>query len=59
MPRRDPGATYVVRHGRGYSRFDRVAHGIASSLVQYVPAADPVKLSRLHLQEPVGARPAP
>lgn len=48
-PRRDPAATYVARHGRGYSRFDRVAHGIASSLVQYVPADDPVKLSRLHL----------
>jgi cyclic beta-1,2-glucan synthetase len=50
MPRRDPGATYVVRHGRGYSRFDRVAHGIASSLVQYVATDDPVKLSRLRLQ---------
>ena len=49
MPRRDPGATYVVRHGRGYSRFDRVAHGIASSLLQYVPTDDPVKLSRLRL----------
>ncbi len=50
MPRRDPGATYVVRHGRGYSRFDRVAHGIASTLLQYVPTDDPVKLSRLRLQ---------
>ena len=49
FPRRDPGATYVVHHGRGYSRFDRLAHEIASSLVQYVPADDPVKLSRLQL----------
>ena len=49
FPRRDPGATYVVRHGRGYCRFDRVAHGIASSLVQYVPTDDPLKVSRLHL----------
>jgi cyclic beta-1,2-glucan synthetase len=49
QPRRDPAATYVVRHGRGFSRFDRVAYGIASSLVQYVPTDDPVKLSRLHL----------
>lgn len=48
-PRRDPLATFVVRHGRGYSRFDRVAHGIASSLLQYVPTDDPVKLSRLSL----------
>jgi cyclic beta-1,2-glucan synthetase len=49
MPLRDPGATYVVRHGRGYSRFDRVAHEIASFLLQYVPTDDPVKLSRLQL----------
>ncbi len=48
-PRRDPGATYVIRHGRGFSSFDRIAYGIASSLVQYVPTDDPVKLSRLHL----------
>ncbi len=48
-PRRDPAATYVVRHGHGYSRFDRVAQGIASTLVQTVPTGDPVKLSRLHL----------
>ena len=57
QPRRDPGATYVARHGRGVSTFDRIAHGIASTLVQHVPAGepgedrggDPVKLSRLHL----------
>ncbi len=53
-PRRDPGATYVARHGRGYSRFDRVAYGIASSMVQYVPTDDPVKLSRLHLHNVSG-----
>ena len=55
-PLRDPAATYVVRHGRGTSRFDRVAHGIASSLVQYVPTGDPVKLSRLHLHN-ISGRP--
>jgi cyclic beta-1,2-glucan synthetase len=54
FPRRDPGATYVVRHGRGYCRFDRVAYGIASSLVQYVPTHDPVKLSRLQLHNMSG-----
>ena len=57
-PRRDPGATYVIRHGRGFSAFDRIAYGIASSLVQCVPtdneAADPVKLSRLHLHNQSG-----
>ena len=54
QPRRDPAATYVVRHGRGFSTFDRVAHGIASSLVQYVPTDGPVKLSRLHLHNTSG-----
>ena len=54
LPRRDVAATYVVRHGRGTSRFDRVAHGIASSLMQFVPTGDPVKLSRLHLHNQSG-----
>ena len=49
MPRRDPGATYIACHGRGYSRFGRVAYGIASSLMQYVTCDDPIKLSRLTL----------
>jgi cyclic beta-1,2-glucan synthetase len=47
--RRDPAATYVAHHGMGYTRFERVAHGISSSLLQYVPLADPVKISRLKL----------
>ncbi len=47
--RRDPAATYVARHGRGYSRFDRIAYGIESSLLQYVPVAAPIKISRLQL----------
>jgi cyclic beta-1,2-glucan synthetase len=47
--RRDPLATYVARHGHGYSRFDRIAHGIASSLLVYVPREDPIKIARLHL----------
>ncbi len=54
LPRRDPSATYVTRHGRGYSPFERVAHGIASTLVQTVPEDDPVKLSRLHLHNVSG-----
>jgi len=54
FPRRDAGATYVVTHGRGFSRFERVAYGIASSLLQYVPVDDPVKLSRLQLHNTSG-----
>ncbi len=48
-PCRDPTATYVARHGHGYSRFDRAAHGITSHLLQYVPVEDPIKISRLQL----------
>jgi cyclic beta-1,2-glucan synthetase len=48
-PMRDPAATYVARHGHGFSRFAHAAHGIDSDLLQYMPRADPVKISRLHL----------
>ena len=41
LPIRDPAATYVARHGRGYTRFEHVAHEIASDLLQCVPVDDP------------------
>ena len=50
QPIRDEAGTYVVRHGRGYSRFEHSAHGIASDLLQYVPVDDPIKISRLVLR---------
>ena len=49
QPIRDNG-TYVARHGRGYSRFEHSAHAIELNLVQYVPLADPIKISRLTLR---------
>jgi cyclic beta-1,2-glucan synthetase len=49
LPIRDPQATYVARHGRGYSRFEHTACGIAASLLQYVPVEGSVKISRLRL----------
>src|SRR5208283_5197011 len=49
LPIRDLAATYVARHGRGYSRFEHVAHEIASDLLQYVPVDDSIKISRLVL----------
>ena len=49
LPIRDPAGTYVARHGRGYSRFEHVAHEIGSDLLQYVPVADSIKISRLVL----------
>ncbi len=45
----DDNAVYVCRHGRGYSQFDRHANNIATTLLQYVPLEDPVKISRLKL----------
>ena len=54
-PVRDPGATYVARHGHGYSRFEHTAHGIASDLLQFVAPGDPVKVSRLRLRNTTGA----
>jgi cyclic beta-1,2-glucan synthetase len=49
-PIRDEMATYVARHGRGYTRFECAARGIATDLLQYVPIADPIKISRLRLR---------
>ena len=49
MPIRDAG-TYVARHGFGYSRFEHEANGVALELLQYVPLADPIKISRLTLR---------
>ncbi|EPU8564983.1 GH36-type glycosyl hydrolase domain-containing protein, partial [Yersinia enterocolitica] len=48
QPIRD-GGTYIARHGRGYSRFEHQANGIGMALLQYVPLADPIKISRLTL----------
>ncbi len=54
-PVRDDGA-YVARHGFGYSRFEHEANGIALDLLQYVPLADPIKISRLTLRNLSGQR---
>jgi cyclic beta-1,2-glucan synthetase len=49
QPIRDNG-TYIARHGRGFSRFEHTAQAIALELVQFVPLADPIKISRLRLR---------
>jgi cyclic beta-1,2-glucan synthetase len=41
---------YLIRHGQGYSRFEHESHGIALELVQYVAARDPIKISRLDIE---------
>ena len=48
-PIRDPAGVYVAHHGRGYSRFEHSAHGVAASLLQYVPIEGSIKISRLRL----------
>jgi cyclic beta-1,2-glucan synthetase len=50
LPIRDETAPYVARHGQGYSRFEHTAHGIALDLLQTVPLADPIKISRLTIR---------
>lgn len=50
----DDNAVYICRHGHGYSQFDRHANGIATSLLQYVPIEDPLKISRLTLTNTSG-----
>ncbi len=48
LPIRD-GGTYIARHGYGYSSFEHATNGIALDLLQYVPLADPIKISRLRM----------
>ncbi len=55
LPIRD-GGSYVARHGFGYSRFEHEADGISFELLQYVPLADPIKISRLTLRNVSGRR---
>ncbi|MFG1375731.1 GH36-type glycosyl hydrolase domain-containing protein [Xanthobacter autotrophicus] len=50
LPMRDEAATYVARHGRGFSCFTHTANGIAADLVQYVPVDGAIKISRLTLR---------
>lgn len=53
-PARDNRATYTARHGRGYSRFEVVANGIAVELLQFVAPEAPVKISRLTVRNVSG-----
>lgn len=49
MPIRD-GGQYIARHGFGYSHFTHQVDELALELLQYVPLADPLKISRLTLR---------
>ncbi|WP_200388957.1 GH36-type glycosyl hydrolase domain-containing protein [Thiocapsa imhoffii] len=54
LPIRIDGATYIARHGQGYSRFEHASHEIHSELLQFVAPVDPVKISRLRLKNHSG-----
>ena len=49
LPVREESGDYVVRHGHGYTRCAHDAHGVALELLEFVPADDPIKISRLTL----------
>ena len=50
LPIRDETSPYIARHGQGYSRFQHGSRGILLDLVQFVAPDDPIKISRLTLQ---------
>ena len=54
LPIREEESPYVARHGQGYSRFEHTSHGIFLSLLQFVPVNDPVKISRLRIENRSG-----
>lgn len=49
LPIRDESATYIARHGHGYTRFEHSSRGITCDLLQFVPINDSIKISRLKL----------
>ncbi len=54
LPIRFENATYIAKHGQGYSSFEHFSHGIESKLLQYVSFDDPIKISRLTLKNKSG-----
>ena len=53
-PIRNPAGTYVARYGWGYSRFDHTVSDLELDLLEYVPLADPVRISRLAIRNTSG-----
>jgi cyclic beta-1,2-glucan synthetase len=54
LPIRVENASYIIRHGQGYSRFEHASHGIHSDLLQFVSPDDPIKISVLTLTNLTG-----
>ncbi|MDX2005446.1 MAG: glucoamylase family protein [Meiothermus sp.] len=53
-PIRSESGVYLTHHGQGYSRFEHSHQGIYSDLTQFVPLHDPLKISRLRLENRSG-----
>jgi cyclic beta-1,2-glucan synthetase len=53
-PIRDPAGTYVTHHGWGYSRFEHAVSGLEFGLTEFVPIADPIRISRLTIRNTSG-----
>ena len=47
IPSHDPT---LIRHGQGYTVFERKTHGIELELTLFVPPSDPIKLIRSRLR---------
>ena len=47
----------LVRHGQGYTLYERNSHGLAHELTVFVPTDDPVKLIRLKVRSEGNDRP--
>ena len=43
-------AAYVVRHGRGYTKFEHDCHGLRHHLTWFVPVDDPVRVATLSVK---------
>jgi cyclic beta-1,2-glucan synthetase len=54
LPIRSGAGLYVARHGQGYSRFEHASHQLSLELLQYVSPGDPIKISRLKIQNRSG-----
>ena len=52
-PVRVEQASYIARHGQGYSRFEHLSHRIYSELTLLVAPHDPVKLGAAYAGEPL------
>ncbi|HEU5463530.1 MAG TPA: glucoamylase family protein, partial [Candidatus Binatia bacterium] len=50
LPIREEAWRYTARHGHGYSQFEHTSHGVALDLLQFVPLVDPIKISRLIIE---------